>query len=142
MEASSLGLILDSSVVIEAERQRLDAARFLKHLVDRVGEHEAALCAISVAELAHGIYRADTIDRRQACRAFLDDLKATVPVYSITAETGELVGKINAECSQNGVSIPFDDLLIGACALELGYAVMTRNIRHFQKIPGLRLISI
>lgn len=52
MEASSLGLILDSSVVIEAERQRLDAARFLKHLVDRVGEHEAALCAISVAELA------------------------------------------------------------------------------------------
>ena len=101
-----MGLIFDSSVVIEAERQRLDAARFLKHLADRVGEQEAALCAISVAELAHGIYRADTIDRRRARRAFPDDLKAAVPVYPITAETGELVGKISAECARMASPFP------------------------------------
>ncbi|MGA7414179.1 MAG: PIN domain-containing protein [Bryobacteraceae bacterium] len=142
MESAALGLILDSSIVIEAERQRLNVARFLKYLADRFGEQEVALSAISVAELAHGICRADTIERRQALRASLDDLKATVPVYPITAETGELVGKINAECAQNGVTIPFDDLLIGGCALELGYAVATRNVRHFQRIPGLKLISI
>jgi hypothetical protein len=53
-----------------------------------------------VAELAHGIHRADTPARRQARRAFLDDLKAAVPVYPITGETAELVGKINAESSQ------------------------------------------
>ena len=43
---------------------------------------------------------------------------------------------------QNGVTIPFDDLLIGAGALELGYAVVTRNVRHFQRIFGLSVISI
>ena len=38
MESSGLELILDSSAVIEAERQRLNVARFLKHLADRVGK--------------------------------------------------------------------------------------------------------
>jgi predicted nucleic acid-binding protein len=65
-----------------------------------------------------------------------------VPVYPITGETAELVGKINAESSSKGVTIPFDDLLIGACALERGYAVATRNPRHFRMIPGLNVIEL
>jgi len=94
-----------------------------------------------VAELAHGIHRANTAERRQVRRAFLDDLKATVTIYPITAGTAELAGKIHAESSQQGIIIPFDDLLIGACALERGYAVATRNLRHFQRIPGLQILS-
>ncbi len=142
MEPASLGVILDSSVVIEAERQHLNAAQFLKQIIQHIGEMEAGLCSITVAELVHGIYRADTPERRGRRRAFLDELKAAVPVYPITDGTAELVGKIGAESSATGVTIPFDDLLIGACALERGYAVTTRNLRHFQKIPGLKLISI
>jgi tRNA(fMet)-specific endonuclease VapC len=142
MEAAILGVILDSSIVIEAERQHLNAAQFLKQIIGKIGEMEVALCSITVAELVHGTYRADTPERRQRRRAFLDELKAVLPVYPITDGTAELVGKIDAESSATGVSIPFDDLLIGACALERGYAVATRNLRHFQKIPGLNLISL
>jgi len=142
MESAVLGVVVDSSVVIEAERRRFDVARFLKHIATAIGDREAALCSISVAELAHGIHRAETPERRQARRAFLDDLKATMPIYPITGETAELVGRISAELSQKGVIIPFDDLLIGACALERGYAIATRNERHFRKIPGLELMSL
>lgn len=126
--------------MIEASGNHLDVARFLKHVTERIGEREAALCSISVAELVHGIHRANTTERRQARRAFLDDLKAAVVVYPITADTAELVGKIHAESSQQGITIPFDDLLIGACAMERNYAIATRNQRHFQRIPGLKLI--
>jgi len=140
MDSSELGVILDSSILIEAERQRLDVAQFLEQVKAQIGELDAALCSISVAELAHGVYRADTPERRRARRAFLDDLRATMVIHSITADTAELVGKLHAEASQQGIIIPFDDLLIGACALERGYAVATRNPRHFQKIPGLKLI--
>jgi predicted nucleic acid-binding protein len=142
MEPASLGVILDSSVVIEAERQHLNVAQFLKQITEKIGEMEAALCAITVAELVHGVYRADTPERRERRRVFLDELKAAVPVYPITDRTGELVGKIGAESSARGVIIPFDDLLIGACALERGYAVATRNFRHFEKIRDLSLISL
>lgn len=113
MEPTELGVILDSSIVVEAERQRLDAGRFLKQIASRIGEREAALCSITVAELAHGVHRADTAARRQTRRAFLDDLKAALPVYPITADTAELVGEISAEASRKGLVIPFDDLLIG-----------------------------
>jgi predicted nucleic acid-binding protein len=142
MDPTSLGVILDSSVVIEAERQRLNAAQFLKQIVQKLGDMETALCSVTVAELVHGIYRADTPERRERRRAFIDDLKATVPVYPITESTAELVGKIGAESSAAGVTIPFDDLLIGACALERGYAIATRNLRHFRRIPGLNLMSL
>lgn len=142
MDPAILGIILDSSVVIEAERARLDAAGLLRHVAGEAGETEAALCAVTVAELAHGVHRADTVERRQARRAFLDDLKAALPVYPITADTGEVAGRLNAGLSSKGIVVPFDDLLIGACALERGYAVATRNVRHFGRIPGLPVTSV
>ena len=137
-----MGVILDSSIVIEAERQHLNVSQFLKQIIQKTGETEAALCVITVAELAHGVYRADTAEHRERRRAFLDELKASLPICPITDSTAELVGKLGAESSATGASIPFDDLLIGACALERGYGVATRNLRHFQKIPGLNLIEI
>jgi predicted nucleic acid-binding protein len=129
-------------VVIDAERKHLDVPRFLKQIAQNVGDREVALCSITVAELAHGIHRADNPDRRQRRRAFLDALKAAVPVYPIGDGTAELVGKIGAESAESGVTIPFDDLLIAACALEHGYAVATRNLRHFEKVPGLSIVKL
>jgi len=142
MESAVLGVIIDSSVAIEAERDRLDVAGFLRRIAGILGEREGALCAVTVAELAHGIYRANTPERRERRRLFLDELKAAVPVYPITGGTAELVGRIGAESAAKGVTIPFDDLLIGACALEHGYAVATRNPRHFGKIPELTVIPL
>jgi predicted nucleic acid-binding protein len=39
------------------------------------------------------------------------------------------------------VTIAFEDLLIAATALQLGYGVATSNIRHFQVIPGLTVVQ-
>jgi predicted nucleic acid-binding protein len=142
MEPADLGVILDSSITIEAGRQQLNVAQFLRQIIQKIGERQAALSSITVAELAHGIYRANTSERRNRRRVFLDELKAALPVYPVTDMTAELVGKIGGESSARGVNIPIDGLLIGACALEKGYAIATRNIRHFGKIPGLNIIEI
>ncbi len=75
-------------------------------------------------------------------RAFLDDLKAAVPVYPITDNVAELVGKLSGESAARGITIPSDDRLIGACALERGYAVATRNEGYFREISGLNLIAV
>ena len=34
-----------------------------------------------------------------------------------------------------GNVLPFNDLMIAAAAIEQGYAVLTSNLRHFQRIP-------
>jgi predicted nucleic acid-binding protein len=137
MEPAVLGLILDSSIIIEAERKGQTVEQLLKQIKQNFGEVEIAICSVTVAELAHGIYRANTPEIRQRRRAFIDELKRHVPVHPVTDETGEIVGQISGEQALKGVRIPFDDLLIGASALEQGYAVVTRNVRHFERIPGL-----
>jgi len=54
----------------------------------------------------------------------------------------KLAGKIDGEQQSQGVVIPFGDLLIGATALSLGFSVLTANLRHFQKIPGLTVVQL
>jgi predicted nucleic acid-binding protein len=137
MESALLGLILDSSVIIEAEREGQTVEQLLEQVSRIVGEVEIAICSVTVAELVHGVYRANTGESRQRRRAFIDELKRHVPVHPVTDETGEIIGRISGERAARGIKIPFDDLAVGASALEQGYAVATLNLRHFQMIPGL-----
>jgi predicted nucleic acid-binding protein len=65
-----------------------------------------------------------------------------VPVYPNTVELARKAGRIDGEQQERGVSIAFQDLLIGVSALELGYSVATQNLRHFRLIPGLNVVRI
>lgn len=52
-----MGLILDSSVVIAAERRGDTIERLIQRIVDATGDQEAALSAVGLTELVHGIFR-------------------------------------------------------------------------------------
>jgi predicted nucleic acid-binding protein len=80
MESAIAGLVLDSSVLIAAERRRLSAGAAITTILQVVVEVAVALSAITIAEIGHGIYRAQTPEIRESRRAFLDELKATIPV--------------------------------------------------------------
>ena|SRR5438128_1707041 len=142
MESARLGLILDTSVLVAAERRGLNVDQLLEEVRAKMGEVEIAVSAITVAELVHGLHRAQDEAMRQRRRNFIDELKQAVPVHPITEKTSEIIGKIGAEQAAKGLTIPFDDLLIGASALEQGYAVGTGNLRHFERIPGLTVTKL
>lgn len=57
-----MGLILDSSVVIAAERRGETVEQLIENILNTTGDQEAALSAIGLTELIHGIYRAQTGD--------------------------------------------------------------------------------
>jgi len=142
MAPTLLGLVLDSSVLIAAERRNLTATEAVESIRNVVGEVPVALSPVTIAEIGHGIYRALTSETRERRRLFLDELKATVPVYPITEETAEIVARIGGEQVGQGVNLPLSDLIIGACALELGYAIGTTNFRDFSRVPGLSVIRL
>jgi predicted nucleic acid-binding protein len=62
-------------------------------------------------------------------------------IHPITLEIAQLAGKLEGEQAARGVSIAFEDLLIGSTALHLGWAMATLNVRHFRLIPGLSVIQ-
>ena len=137
-----MGLILDSSIVIDAERHGDTVERMIERVVAAAGDQEAALSAIGLTELMHGLYRAKTPAVRLRRQSFLDEVLADLTVYPYTRETALLAGKLDGEQQNKGVVIPFADLLIGATALSLGFSVMTANMRHFQKVPGLTVVQL
>lgn len=137
-----MGLILDSSVAIAAERRGDTVQVFLQRVIDTTGNQEAALSVVGVVELVHGIHRADTAERRARREAFVEGLLSAVAIYPLTTEVAKLAGKLDAEQQRRGIVIPIADLLIGATAVSLGYSILTVNPRHFRHVPGLSVIQM
>ena len=134
-----MGLILDSSVLITAERKGETVGQLLQQIFAAVGDQDTVLSAIALVELAHGIHRANTPQIRSRREAFIQELLRDVPVYPFTEQIAFLAGRLDGEQQSKGVKIPFPDLLIGATAMHLRYAVVTGNPRHFEMIPNLEV---
>jgi tRNA(fMet)-specific endonuclease VapC len=132
-----LGLILDTSIIITGERRGHSVPQILAQVRDTWGETEIGLSAVTIAELTHGIQRARLDAQRQRQQAFVDEVMVIVKVHAVTAAVAQWAGAISGQAVERGLTLPFEDLLIGATALHLGFEVATHNVRHFEKIPGL-----
>jgi predicted nucleic acid-binding protein len=68
-----MGLILDSSVLIAAERKGSNARQVLSEIAGRAAGEDVAFSVITLIELAHGAARADTDVRKtmrlNSCRS-------------------------------------------------------------------------
>jgi tRNA(fMet)-specific endonuclease VapC len=136
-----LGVILDSSVIIGAERAGHSPAQLIRNVVEHVGDQPAALSAVGYAEVAHGIYRAQSEAQRAGRENFVGGLLAQLPVYPFTREAADLAARLGAESAASGNVIPIADLFIATTALSLGFTVLTANDRHFRLVPGLTVLS-
>ena len=136
-----MGLILDSSVLISAERQGKNARQVLTAMSEHLGEVEVGISVVTLIELAHGAARADTPDRKSHRQKFIQELLNAMPVYPVTTSIALRTGQLDGENQIRGLRIPLADLLIGVTALELGYSVHTANLRHFNRVPGLSIVQ-
>jgi len=137
-----MGLILDSSILIAGERRGETVGQMMQRIVGAGGDAECALSAISMIELTHGIYRAKTDPDRSRRQAFADELARDMIVHPVSLAIAQVAGRIEGEQAAKGVSIAVEDLIIGATALHLGFDVATLNVRDFQRIPGLGLVTM
>ncbi|HLI76808.1 MAG TPA: PIN domain-containing protein [Acidobacteriaceae bacterium] len=136
-----MGLILDTGILIAGERRRETVKQVIERVQTAVGETEAALSTVSIVELTHGIYRARTDADRERRRAFCNELCRDMIVHPVSLEIAQLAGRIEGEQAAKGIAIAFEDLVIGATALHLGFGVATLNVKHFQLIPGLDIVT-
>jgi len=137
-----MGLVVDSSVVIAAERRGNTVEQLIRSIAHSTGDQRAVLSSVGLTELVHGIYRAKNEGIRLRRESFIKDLLNDFEVYPYTKETALLAGKLEGEQQLRGITIPFSDLLIGATALQIDYSLLTINVRHFKMIPGLSVIQL
>ena len=137
-----MGLILDTGILIAGERRKETVKQVIERVQAALGEAEAALSTVSIVELTHGIYRARTDADRERRKAFCDELCRDMIVHPVSVEIAQLAGRIEGEQAAKGIAIAFEDLVIGATALYLGFDVATLNVKHFERVPGLKIVAL
>lgn len=136
-----MSLILDTSLLIAGERRSESVKLMLQRIRVGLGDEHVALSAISVVELTHGIYRAKTDVDRKRRAAFCEELFRDMIIHPISFEIAQVAGRIEGEQAAMGNRIAFEDLMIGATAMHLGYSVASLNVKHFQRIPSLNVVA-
>lgn len=137
-----MGIILDSSVLVAAEREGQNARQMLASIARKISETEIGISVVTLIELAHGAARANTPERKAKRQRFIEELQTAMPIHLVTVVLALRAGKIDGENQARGVRVALPDLLIGVTALELGYSVGTANLRDFQRVPGLSVVQL
>ncbi len=130
-----MGVILDTSLLIEAERREAEISRF----VETEKEAVFGISVITVAELLHGVHRADSTKRRLTRSAYVEKVIELFPTYAFETAAARIYAQLWTDLAARGIQIGAHDLIIGATALSLGFSVATFNLRHFEGIEGLRI---
>lgn len=130
-----MAVLIDASILIEAERGRLDLA---PHVARRAGE-ESFLSVITASELLHGVYRAARPDQRAKRSAFVEGVLERFPVLDVDLATARAHARVWAELSAEGTSIGPHDLWLAAVCVAHGLTMVTANVREFERVPGLEV---
>ena len=87
--------MLDSTAAVTAERQGKNVRQLLESVALETGDDGIAVSVVTVLELAHGIARADTPERRDRRQRFLDELLIGIPIQPVTVPIALRAGQID-----------------------------------------------
>lgn len=127
-------IVLDTTVLIS----HLRAAGEPSTVTRLVGKAELATTTINLFELYLGAYKYREVGVNLTA---VKGLSSTLKILTVTESAAETGGKVLADLQKAGRDIEIRDILVGAVALEEGFAVATRNVDHFTRIPGLQVVS-
>lgn len=130
-----MGVIFDTSVLIAIERGSFQIEKLVE---GREGE-KFGISVITVSELLHGVYRADSEKRRLKREAFVEKIIETFPIYTFDLSAARIYARVWATLAKKGISIGAHDLIIAATAVSLGFSVVTSDMRDYSKIKGLKV---
>ena len=128
-----MAVLIDASILIEAERGRLD---LVKEVAARQDD-DFLLSVVTASELLHGVHRATQPKIRNTRSAFVEAVLERFPVLPIDLGTARAHARISAELAADGQLIGAHDLWLAATCLAHGLRIVTANVREFRRVPGL-----
>jgi tRNA(fMet)-specific endonuclease VapC len=130
---------LDTSFLVDLLRERSrhaagPATRLLETLIDE----ELAISIHVVCELRAGAERSRAREAEHGrVTALCSALRIVIPDDRFALEYGRLLG----ELERRGQPIATMDLMIAAAARVENAPLVTRNVRNFERVPGLDVIA-
>lgn len=130
-----MAVLIDASILIAAERGRLDLQ---SHAAQRQDE-EFFLSVITASELLHGVHRAVQPEVRTRRAAFVEGILERFPLLPVDVATARAHAQAWAELMAAGQRIGPHDLWLAATCIAHGLTLVTANVREFARVPGLQV---
>jgi tRNA(fMet)-specific endonuclease VapC len=111
-------------------------------VVERLASHVPADVTIPppvIAEIAYGLERLPRSRRRRLLQARFDLVCSEMPRTAWTDAVSHAFGRIKATLERRGTRIEDFDAAIAAHALALGATLVTANLEHMLRVPGLKV---
>lgn len=128
-----MAVLIDASILIEAERGRLD----LEPHVARRPDDELFLSVITASELLHGVRRAADPVQRARRSAFVESILERFPLLPVDLATARAHAQVWADLKSTGTMVGSHDLWLAAACIAHGLTMVTANAREFERVPGL-----
>lgn len=112
---------------------------YLEWLAD-IDRDDQFTSAVVVGELYKGAFRSEARDRH--LRNIEERVLPTVTVLPFDSPVARVFGELQADLEAEGTPLADADAQIGATALHFDLTLVTGNLRHFHRIPRLRLDEI
>lgn len=123
-------LILDTNLLIDYERGRIDVAA--------LDDAEIAIASLTVAEYRTGIELADSAERAAVRAQALAAIVDTVEVLDYTEATAAHHAHLMAHVKRSGRPRGAHDLILGAHAAQSARVVLSRDASaRFAGLPGV-----
>ncbi|MBL0700382.1 MAG: type II toxin-antitoxin system VapC family toxin [Desulfosarcina sp.] len=131
-----MGLILDTNVFIYSERSGnpIDFSKWENY-------GDVYISSITVSELLVGVHYANSDARKTRRSAFVESVLAKISVLSFNTQEARVHAGLFATLAKQGQIIGAHDLIIASTAIVHNCAVLTENIKEFERVPGLETIS-
>ena len=107
----------------------------IRAIINDIGAEHCCISELSIAELYYGAYKSINPNRGISEVDLISSRFKTISVTDAIETFGQL--KADMECSGN--KIDDFDLLIGATAITNDLIMVTDNVKHIGKIPGIQL---
>ncbi len=86
-------------------------------------------------------YGAEKSQKQVERKAEVDRLRAALMSIPLQGAVMERFGQLKASLEKQGERLADADLLIAATALENNLTLVTGNLKHFQRVQGLKMES-
>jgi tRNA(fMet)-specific endonuclease VapC len=107
--------------------------------LETVGRSEVGMPQPVVAEIAYGLARLPASKRRDALQERFDLVRTELARTPWTDAVSEHFGAVKATLERRGARIEDFDAAIAAHALAEGATLVTANVGHMQRVPGLKV---
>ncbi|MGR3219121.1 MAG: PIN domain-containing protein [Candidatus Anammoxibacter sp.] len=134
-----MGLVLDSAVLISAERKKLDLPKLL---MDQSATETVLISVITASELLHGCERAKDERIRKKRIEFVEGLLNHLPIVDFGPGEARKHAELWAILEEKGIWIGAHDMMIAATCLSIRANLATLNEREFSRVEGLKLVNI